>query len=159
MGPGEQRHCANDIICILAQAPKQPLSFSELTLSSPTYQYRQASQWQECIWRTMLQKRGKREMHWHFSIPSVTYFQWEDMKTKDRYGWMDDWNKWINEKPGFCLWQQGILNTMPPSKPKTRSKIHPEMKRKWESLSRRWTNICIVRNNYGVGHHYRYYLL
>ncbi len=97
MGPGEQRHCANDIICILAWAPKEPLSFSELTLSSPIYQYRQASQWQECIWRTMLQKRGKERNALTFFHSLCDLLPMRGYE-KERQVWLDGWleqmNKW-----------------------------------------------------------------
>lgn len=119
MGPGEQRHCANDIICILARAFQNSLSLSlslsEVTLSSPSNQYRQPGQWQEWIWRTKHQKREREREKCIdlFFIPCVTYFKWEDMKRKDRYGWMDDWNEWINEKPGSSLWQLGDSRNNP----------------------------------------------
>lgn len=97
MGPGEQRHCANDIICILARAPKQPLSFYEVTLSSPTNQYRQAGQWQEWICRTMLQNWGKERNALTFFHSLCDLLQMRGYE-KERQVWMDGWlvqmNKW-----------------------------------------------------------------
>lgn len=156
MGPGEQRHCANDIICILARAPKQPLSFYEVTLSSPTNQYRQAGQWQEWICRTMLQNWGKERNALTFFHSLCDLLQMRGYE-KERQVWMDGWLEQM--KSQASLYDSRGFPTQSLPQNQTRSKIHPKMKRKWEPLRRRWTNICAVRNNYGVGRHYRYYLL
>lgn len=99
MGPGEQRHCANDIICILAWAPQNTLSLSEVTLSSPSNQYRQPGQWREWIWRTMHQKkereRERNALTFFHSLCDLFQMRGYEKKRQVRMdGWLERMNKW-----------------------------------------------------------------
>lgn len=102
MGPGEQRYCANDIICILVRAFQNSLFLSLVTLSSLSNQYQLRSQWPECMRRPgRVSEERESEIHWPSLIPSVTHFKrqkGQDMKRGDRYGRMSGTNEWINKK-------------------------------------------------------------